>query len=263
MSTVGEVLETHTPQQRESRYRAMVKAIAAGRRHEPDPAIVEQSGRFECDLKADLDRAKRRYRAVQEIEEAEVELKRLAENPPPPRPQRSDLVSSYATLGELLDALDLVRSPATMRQVDMLHSQARSAAKTKKAHALGFLRVSADKSLDQRDRSARQEIARAQQVVADKANLKAKRDELMNKINKARVATEEEKAAALATRREHAGIVRRLESIKEIDREAITRLQGEIEKVAELQLNWEEMQFTEPTPGAASERPDSAVPRGG
>ena len=257
MSTVEEVIRTaQTPETAEKRYRSMIRAAAAGRRHGIDPSIVEASGRFQVDCERDLQTARRRYRAVQQIEEADVTLQRLAENPPAPRPTAETLVSEFRTLGQLSAALALVRNPnAITPSEERWHSEQRDA-KTAKGRALGLLRATADKALDQRQRNAREEIARYHEAVADRARLVAKRDDLVQQINKQRVATDEDKQAALGLRREHAGVVRRIESARALDVELIAKLEVEIEEVARLQLQADQIDFTSPTPGAASERLD-------
>lgn len=245
--TVSEVLEKHTPEQAESRYRSMIVAVASGRRHEVDPAITEASGRFECDGQQDLEVARRRVQAVAEIEAATATLAELEKNPPLPRPQRFDLVANYRTLGELGVALYAVQNFQAIWGPDADHSHARAAARAAINSACSFLRFSADKSLDRRERDCRQEIVRLQAAVAEQADLVARRDALLKTANRPGVRPED-RETSVAARKEYANVCRRLDSIASLDGELVAKCQGEIEEVGRAQLDPAQMEFSKPSP---------------
>ena len=242
-----ESLPVVSPETAEKKYRSMIRAVAAGRRHECDPSITEASGRFAVDCESDLEKARRRVRAVADIEAAHVEIKRLAEIVPTPRPNASDLVEAYPTVGELGMALYATQNPHAAWGPTARHEQQQRDAKSRISVARNFLRFSADKDLDRKSRDARGLIAKVGRDHADLANLESKRADLLAKINGMRVVTEEEKSSAVTLRREYAKLGKRIAAAHVPDVESTAKLAAEIAAAEASELDPAQLEFSKPS----------------
>lgn len=252
--------ETYKPtaEQREKAYCTMVRAVARGDRHEIDPAITEASGRFAIDAEKDLEVANRRVKAVADMEAARAELRRLAENPPPPRPTAQTPISEFTTLGQLAAALRLAADPMVAFAPDADHTHAKATARATINRSRSFLVWSADRELDIKATRARQEITRVTEAQAERGALEARRDKLAARINKP-AHSEEARAEVIAARREHPQVCRRIANIASLDSERVNQLQGEIEAAQAAQLDAANMEFTRPNTEPSKPRPDMGM----
>ena len=247
-STVEEIVSTsYTPEQREKRYRTMIRAIASSRRQSVDPAIVEASGRFMVDAERDLAGARRRVQAVKEIEAARAELKRLREIIPTARPTADDPVEKYPTVGQLAMAVYAVQNPRALWGPVVDHGNAITEAEGEIKRAQSYLRSTSALEIDQRIRDCKATIERTGQAEAEREALVEKLADLKGLLDGANPRSDEQRAQVMAQRAEHAQLRKRLAGSPDVDHEAIATAEAEIEQLTASQLLPENLEFSKPS----------------
>ena len=247
MSTVGEVLEKHTPQQAEARYKTMIRAVARGDRHEVDPAIVEASGRFMVDAERDLAIARRRVQDSKRIEAARARLTELQATPPTPPPTRETPLSEFETIGQVALVVAFLNNRNTLWGPKVDHDAAVREAEGEIKKAQSYLRSTSALEIDEQIRAARAAIERAHRASDAKVQLSEKIANLKATLDRANPRSPEARAAILSQRAEYVQLQKQLEKLPDVDREAATRAGDEIERLSELQLDPSQLQFSEPS----------------
>ena len=156
------------------RYKLAVINAATSGNMVIDESLLRGTNRFELDFRNDVDKMAKRFRAAEAIEAADVELARLEQNPPQPRPAADWPLSQFKTLGELATAIYCVQNPrGVIWQPEEEHRQAVAGAKAARARAVNTLRFTADPSLAEEAGSLSNSIARHRTEVSKHVELKA------------------------------------------------------------------------------------------
>ena len=165
------------------KYRLAVVAAATSGRQEIDESLLRATGRFELDFTADVDKLRKRFQAAKDIETADVELARLEQNPPQPRPAADWPLSQFKTLGELATAIYCVQNPrGVIWQPGEEHRQAVADARASRARAIGELRFTADPNLQSEAGQLSNAIARHREAIAKHSQLVAELASLEKKV---------------------------------------------------------------------------------
>ena len=247
MSTVEALVAESDPKLAEKHYKSMIRAVAARRRHEIDPGIVEASGRFAVDSERDQAIARRRVEAVQRIEEAKQRLVELRANPPTPAPTRETPLSEFETIGQVALVVAFLNGRNTLwgPKVDHDHAVREAEGEIKKAQS--YLRSTSALEIDEQIRAARATIERTRQAEAERAELQERLANLKSLLDRANPRSEEDRAEVLARRAEYAEFRKRFDGLPDVDHEAAARAGDEIEKLAEAQLDPSQMEFSQPS----------------
>ena len=184
------------------KYRLAVINAATSGHMVIDESLLRGTNRFELDFRNDVDKMAKRFRAAEAIEAADVELARLEQNPPQPRPAADWPLSQFKTLGELATAIYVIQHPTgVIWQPEESHRLATANAKAARARAVNTLRSSADPNLHAEIGQLNNAIARHRTEVAKYAELKAELASL-EKVVAAGYRTEEERDIWHEKRRE-------------------------------------------------------------
>ena len=244
-------LDTETPPAKPvpiaDRYRLAVVHAATSGNLEIDESLLRGTGRFELDFTADVDKLRKRFQAAKNIEQADAELARLAENPPrPPRPTADMPVSDYKTLGALSQALYAVQNQGSVTWApEESRRLAVADAKASRARAIGELRFSADPNLQSEAGQLSNAIARHREAVAKHSQLLADVASL-EKLVESGYRTEEERDTWHEKRRELAKLrVRVADPPASLDEAEVRR---KIEALAAKQLDPMSVAFAPPEP---------------
>ncbi len=251
-----ETIVPQTPQTADRKYKSMIRAVGAGRRHEVDPAIVETSGRFTADAEADADVSRKRHQSVLDVEQGIATMAELEANPPAPRPTLQTPISDFKTIGEIIAAIHLVENPHSVVTTEkLLWTEKYQAARKRVRQAKVYLQRTADKSLDEKGNGTLNEISRLQQVGANRANLIERRANLKKRLDAG--------DGDLGLRREFATLGKRIGALPEsTDSDVIARLQADVERTEQSKLDPANQEFAGATTPRRKTSIDPYTPRG-
>ena len=164
------------------RYKLAVINAASTGRLEIDEKLLHATGRFQLDFRNDVAKMRSRFEAAEAIAAADAELRRLAENPPQPRPAADWTLDRFATLGELSLAVSVMQNPKAIWGPDWEHHETLQAAKASKARGVNTLRFSADPNLQSEAGQLSNSIARHREAIAKHSQLVAELASLEKKV---------------------------------------------------------------------------------